>query len=186
MFDFDSGSDGAKGPFINWHANGRKDGTANAKTFSLKDGDERKDITDNFTKGVVFDIDALKTGWSLFSIGGTEWKWNDTVSRMAQRPGEEWKKGISVPIAITKDTKGVWVQSGAGTFMAFSDLAKQLRDRDGAKLPMVKMSGVNDVEFNGGGSTCCAKLDVMKWVDRPECLDEQQAQAIDVSDDEEF
>ena len=49
MFEFDSGSEG---PYINWHANGRKDGTAAAKTFSLKDGDEREDVTHSVHVGV--------------------------------------------------------------------------------------------------------------------------------------
>lgn len=188
MFDFDSGSEGS-GPFINWHANGRKDGTAAAKSFSMKDGDDRIDLTPKFEKGVVFDIDNMKSGWALFSANGTDWKWNDTISRFAPKPGDDWKKGVSVPVALSKDQAGTWSQAGAGTFLAFKELAKELSDRPAGKLPLVKMTGTFDVDFGGGGSTICAKLTVAKWVDRPEAFDAGDTAAglaDEPEDDDEF
>ena len=165
MFEFDSGSEGgSKGPYINWHANGRKDGTAAAKTFSLKDGDERDDITPKFKKGVIFDIDAMQTGWAYFTPTGTDWQWNDSPARFAKKPGDDWKKGVSIPVAFAGGE--------TGTFLAVAELAKQIKaDRKDEKLPVVKMNGTFDVDFNGGGSTTCAKLEVAKWVDRPDSLD---------------
>lgn len=189
MFDFDAGSDGASGPFINWHANGRKDGTAGAKSFSMKGDGDREDVTPNFEKGVVFDIDSLKTGWALFSPTGTEWKWNDTVSRMSPKPGDDWKKGLSIRIATSKDESGLWQQAGAGAFQAFAELAKELKDGERGKLPLVKMTGTFDLQFGNGGSTTCAKLEVAKWVDRPDSLAEgagAEAVADEPADDDEF
>ena len=64
------------------------------------------------------------------------------------------------------------MQAGSGTFLAVAELAKQIKaDRKDEKLPVVKMNGTFDVDFNGGGSTTCAKLEVAKWVDRPDSLD---------------
>ncbi len=190
MFEFDEGGSGGKGPFISWHANGRKDGEAEAKSFSMKDGDERVDITDKFRKGVVFDIDNMKTGWSLFGMNGSEWQWNQTLSRFAPKPGDDWKKGVSIPVALGKEDTALWQQAGSGTFIAVSTLAKALKDRDGDKLPMVKMTGTFNQDFNGGGSTVCAQFEVAKWVDRPDCLngsDESMADlADDGDDDDEF
>lgn len=190
MFEFDSGSSGSSGPFISWHANGRKDGEADAKTFSMKDGDKREDITEKFQKGVVFDIDNMKTGWSLFGMNGSEWQWNQSVARFAPKPGDDWKKGVSIPIALGKDQSGVWQQAGSGTFLSISDLAASLKDRESGKLPMVKMTGTFDVNFNGGGSTVCAKLEVAKWVDRPDCLNGSDdgigGLADEAGDDDEF
>ena len=79
------------------------------------------------------------------------------------------------------------MQSGSGTFLAVAELAKQIKsDRKDDKLPVVKMDGTFDVDFNGGGSTTCAKLEVTKWVDRPESLDAAADEpAIDVEDDDE-
>ena len=160
MFEFDSGSEGgSKGPFIN-------------KTFSLKDGDERDDITPKFKKGVIFDIDAMQTGWAYFTPTGTDWQWNDSPARFAKKPGDDWKKGVSIPVAFAGGETGTWMQAGSGTFLAVAELAKQIKaDRKDEKLPVVKMNGTFDVDFNGGGSTTCAKLEVAKWVDRPDSLD---------------
>ena len=186
MFEFDSGGGGESGPYISWHSNGRKDGEAEAKTFSMKDGDERSDITSKFEKGVVLDIDKMKTGWALFGLNGTEWQWNQSVAMFAPKPGDDWKKGVSIPVAVGKDTSGVWIQSGAGTFLAVSELAQQLKDRDGSKLPMVKMTGTSDIDFKGGGSTTYANLEVAKWVERPECLDTtDDADAFELADEAE-
>ena len=188
MFEFDSGSEGgSKGPFINWHANGRKDGTAAAKTFSLKDGDERQDVTPKFKKGVIFDIDAMQTGWAYFTPNGTDWQMNDSPARFAKKPGDGWKKGVSIPVAFAGGETGTWMQSGSGTFLAVAELAKQIKsDRKDDKLPVVKMDGTFDVDFNGGGSTTCAELEGTKWVDRPESLDAAADEpAIDVEDDDE-
>lgn len=173
MFEFDSGAEGgSKGPFINWHARGRNDGTAAAKTFSLKDGDERQDVTPKFKKGVIFDIDAMQTGWAYFTPNGTDWQWNNSPARFAKKPGDGWKKGVSIPVAFAGGETGMWIQDGSGTFLAVAELAKQIKaDRKDDKLPVVKMNGTFDVEFNGGSSTTCAKLEVAKWVDRPESLD---------------
>ena len=192
MFEFDAGSEGgSKGPFINWHANGRKDGTAAAKTFSLKDGDEREDVTPKFKKGVIFDIDAMQTGWAYFTPNGTDWKMNESPARFAKNPGDGWKKGVSIPVAFAGGETGTWMQAGSGTFLAVAELAKQIKsDRKDDKLPVVKMNGTFDVDFNGGGSTTCAKLEVAKWVDRPESLDasadEPVIAAAEDDDEDEF
>ena len=189
MFEFDSGTEGgSKGPFINWHANGRKDGTAAAKTFSLKDGDERDDVTAKFKKGVIFDIDAMRTGWAYFTPTGTDWQWNENLSRFAPKPGEEWKKGVCVPVAFAGGATGTWMQAGSGTFLAVAELAKQIKaDRKDEKLPVVKMTDTFTVDFNGGGSTTCAKLEVAKWVNRPESLDaaNEPVEAVEEAAEEE-
>jgi hypothetical protein len=193
MFDFDIGSDGASGPFINWHAQGRQDGTAEPKTFSLRDGDDRNDITAAFKKGVIFDIDAMKTGWALFSATGTEWRWNETVGRMASKPGDDWKNGVSIPVALGKGVVGTWSQAGSGTWLAIKELAKELKDRpDEGKLPKVKMTGVETVKFTVG-STTMPKLVVEKWIDRPDSFDakaeaeaESEPETTASFDDDEF
>lgn len=169
-FDFDTGSEGSKGPFINWHANGRQDGTAEAKTFSLKDNDDRTDITAKFKKGVVFDIDNMKTGWNSFNQ--SSWEWNSSVSRFNAKPseGDDWKKGVSVQIALGGGVVGTWIQSGSGTWEAFKQLAPQLSDGQRGQLPMVKMTGAENLTFTVGG-TKFAKFEVVKWVDRPDSFD---------------
>ena len=81
------------------------------------------------------------------------------------------------------------MQAGSGTFLAVAELAKQIKaDRKDGKLPVVKMTDTFDVEFNGGGSTTCAKLEVAKWVDRPDSLDaavDEPVIAVVAEDDED-
>lgn len=192
MFEFDEGGGDSKGPYISWHVKAREDGTAKAKSFSMKDGDERIDITDEFKKGVVFDIDNMKTGWSLFGQNGSDWRWNQTMARFDPKPdeGDDWKRGVSIPIALSEKETALWQQAGAGTWIAITRLSKLLQDREGDKLPEVKMIGTEPEKFNGGGSTVCAQFEVAKWVDRPDCLngsDESMADlADDGDDDDEF
>jgi len=194
MFEFDSGpKGGSKGPFINWHANGRKDGTAAAKTFSMVVDDNREDVTPRFKKGVIFDIDAMRTGWGLFSLADkrTNWQWNENLGRFNEKPGDDWKQGVSIPIAFASGETGIWEQNGSGTFLAVAELAKQIKaDRKDDKLPVVKMTDTFPVDFKSGGSTTCAKLEIAKWVDRPESLDasadEPVIAAVEDDDEDEF
>jgi len=183
MFIDEGNEGGGGGPFINWHVQESDDGSAPARSFSLKDGDERTDITDRFKKGVILDIENLQTGWGQF---GMPWKWNESPSRMMKRPeGDGWKKGFSVRVALGGGDAGLWQQNGTGVFMSLTHLAPQLKDAEAGKLPMVKMDGVEKKSFGEGkGSTAFAKLKLVKWVDRPECLQENGDTSIDVGDDD--
>ena len=171
MFNFDSGNEEVSGPFVNWHARGREDGTADAKSFSLKDGEERTDVTDKFKKGVVFDIKNMKTGWGRFNGETSEWTWNASLAKFEKKPGDDWKKAVSIPVAFGKEKSAVWQQSGAGTWEAVSRLAKEIQgdDQPKGKLPKIKMTSAETIKFKNG-STAYAVLEVEKWVDTPECL----------------
>ena len=116
---------------------------------------------------------------------------NDSPARFAKKPGDDWKKGVSIPVAFAGGETGTWMQAGSGTFLAVAELAKQIKaDRKDDKLPVVKMTDTFTVDFNGGGSTTCAKLEVAKWVDRPESLDaaadEPVIAAVEDDDEDEF
>ena len=192
MFIDEGSEGGGGGPFINWHVQESDDGLTSARSFSLKDGAERTDITDRFKKGVIIDIENLQTGWGQF---GMPWKWNESPSRMMKRPeGDGWKKGFSVRVALGGGDAGLWQQNGTGVFMILTHLAPQLKDAEAGKLPMVKMDGVEKKSFGENkGSTAFAKLKLVKWVARPECLEENADTSIDdggddddAGDDEEF
>ena len=182
MFVIDVGSEGGGGPFINWHVQGRDDGEAEARTFSLWDGETRSDITSKFKKGVIFDIENMKTGWNKY---GEDWKWNENTSRMMPKPGEDWKKGFAISVALGNGDVGHWIQAGAGVFSALKELAPQLKDGEKGKLPKIKMTGVEKLNFGEGkGKTAFAKFEVVSWIDRPDCLKEQSLD-IDVDDDDD-
>ena len=185
--DFDEGassSDGAQGPYINWHARETLDGAISSRSFSIRDEDGgRKNISKQAEKGVVFDLESLKTGW-CFSNGNVgvapEWIWNDSPSRFNQpQPqdvGEErWKKGFYIRVALTKDTAVTWSQAGAGAWAGLVSLMRAVKAAEGeGETAVLKMTGVEEIKFKKGG-TSSPNFEFVKWAPRPECLKEAEA-----------
>ncbi len=106
--EFDSGGSGNAGPFLQWTARGTQDGAVAAKRFYLREREgEKTDVTDKIKSGLILDIANIKTGWQ--ESGGTigvapKWKFNDSLSNFTPSPGEEWKRGFQIPIALPNPT----------------------------------------------------------------------------------
>jgi len=172
-FEIDTGSTGSEGPWIAWSARGTQDGTVPPKTFYLREEGGTKTPLDAFDKGVVFDIDAMKTGWQKSEgIAGVapEWQWGSSPAHLPPQPGEDYKKGFSIPVAVSKTATATWEQAGAAAWNALVGLAPALRERPSTGvLPMVRITGTKAVQFKRG-STVEPILEVVKWVPRPDCL----------------
>lgn len=170
--DFDAGGGGSEGPWIAWSARGTLDGEIPAKSFYLRDEDGKK-MLEAFTKtGVVLDIVNMKTGWQHSEgIAGQapDWKWNPSVARFIDQPGDEYKRGFSIRCAISKTDTATWEQAGAAVWNAFTALVPALQQGPDGQLPVVKMTGT-EVQTFKRGSTVRPILEVIKWVDRPDCL----------------
>ena len=127
------------------------------------------------------DIDSLKTGWQKSEgiVGvAPEWKWNASPSQMIPSPGEDWKKGMSVRCAIGGGQTAPWEQSGAAVWQSLTGIAPALSKRpDPNKLPLVRMKEAQTLWFKRG-STVVPVLEVVQWVDRPDCLKEGVAAGI--------
>lgn len=171
MFTLDTGSEGASGPFMAWSARGSQDGEINSKTFYVRDGGSKRPI--DAAKGFVMDITSMKTGWQRSEgIAGVapEWRWNPSPAQMMASPGDDWKKGISVKVAIGGGNVATWEQAGAATWQAIVKLVPSLQAQPGRNmLPLVRMTGTEAMQFKRG-STIAPVLEVVKWVERPECL----------------
>ena len=117
----------------------------------------------------------MKTGWSYTSgaIGSApEWKLGANPSKLPEKPGDDWKKGFHIRCALSQDQAADWHQAGAGAWTAFTDIAQELSEGSKAnpgKLPVVKMDGVKALNFTKG-STNQPVLKIVKWTDRPACL----------------
>ena len=84
-------------------------------------------------------------------------------------PGEGWKKGISIRVAISKDWAATREQSGAAVWDSLVHLMPQIQEQRGRnEVPHVKLTLVEDKVYAKGG-TDLPILDVAKWVDRPAC-----------------
>lgn len=180
MFDIDTGSQGSQGPWIAWSARGTLDGTIPAKSFFIRD-ENGKTPSNAFDSGVVMDIYAMKTGWQKSEgvVGqAPDWKWNPTVSQMMQQPGEDYKKGFSIPCAIGGGKTATWEQAGAAAWNAFTNLVPGLQQAPEGKLPVVKITGSKLQQFKRG-STVEPILEIVKWVERPDCLREGVQAGVD-------
>jgi hypothetical protein len=171
MIDF--GSSGSQGPFLSWAARASTDGELPPKSFVLRT-EEGKQVIDNLKKGVVVDIDALKLGWCRSDgVAGQapEWRWNASVARFEPSPGDGWKRGFSLPVALNKEDVCVWEQSQAGAFSALQNLFGLIAKagRQPGTLPVIRHVGETKIESKRG-MTFSPILEIVKWVPRPECL----------------
>lgn len=168
---FDAGAT-SQGPWLNWSAQKEK--------FTIRDSVGTVDF-DGFTgNGVVLDIDNMQTGWCYTSgLPGQapQWQMNPNLAQFLPKPGEEYKKGFKVRCATGGGATASWDQAGAGAWNAFVALVPALQQQPAGKLPLVKMTGTKAVKFQRG-STVEPVLEVVKWVDRPDCLKEGAAAGI--------
>lgn len=175
MFNIDTGNTGSEGPWIAWSARGTQDGVIDPKSFYLRDENGKTPFAGFNGNGVVFDIDAMKTGWQKSEgIAGVapEWKWGDSPASLPPQPGEDFKKGFSIPCAIGGGKTATWEQAGAAAWNALVGIVPALQQRPTAGvLPLVKMTGTKVQQFKRG-STVEPVLEVVKWVPRPDCMKE--------------
>lgn len=172
MFSIDTGSNGGgNGPFLQWSARGTQDGAINPKSFYVRDNGDK--VAYDATKGMVLDFENMKTGWQKSEgIAGVapEWKWNASPSQMMPQPGDDWKKGFSIPVATGGGNVATWEQAGTAAWQALTDLAPHLRQQPAAgQLPLVRLADTKAMQFKRG-STVSPVLEVIKWVPRPDCL----------------
>lgn len=178
-FQMDTGSAGSEGPWIAWSARGTLDGQIDPKSFYLRD-ENGKTAFEGFKTGVVMDIHNMKTGWQRSEgvVGqAPDWKWNPTISSFAAQPGEDYKKGFQIKCGIGSGKTATWEQAGAAAWNAFVGLVPALQQGPEGKLPVVKITGTKLQQFKRG-STVEPVLEVVQWVDRPDCLKEGVAAGI--------
>lgn len=174
MFDMDEGNSGSQGPWVSWKARGNRITSRENFEWRGLDGDKRQ--FDEFREGVVADIDNLKTGWchTTGEVGvAPQWKWNASIRKFEPRPGEDWKKGLSLPLAIRGGGKALWEDASFGGFQALVKIVPALADgskKHPGKLPVLRLVGAEEMRV-GKGDTAVANLQVVQWVDRPESLD---------------
>jgi len=179
MFSLDTGGNGANGPFLQWSARGTQDGAIGAKSFYIRDGSNKTAY--DATKGMVLDIEKIKTGWQKSEgISGVapEWKWNPSPAQMLPPPSDDWKKGFSMNVAIGGGDTATWEQAGTAAWQALTDLAPSLQQQPAPNmLPLVRLANTKAMQFKRG-STIVPILEVIKWVPRPDCMKEGAAGGI--------
>jgi len=179
--NFDTGGGGSEGPWLQWSARGTLDGEIPAKTFFIRDQNGKVKF-DGFDKGVVLDIHGMKTGW-CYSDGvagqAPDWRMNPSLSKFIDQPGDDFKKGFKMRVAIGGGKTAAWDQAGAAVWNGFLSLLPALQAGTDNQLPLVRMTGTKFEQFKRG-STNSPILEVIKWVPRPDCLKEGFAAGVAV------
>lgn len=178
--NFDAGGGGSEGPWLQWSARGTQDGSIPPKSFLLRDSDGKAAFGGFAAGGVVLDIENMQTGWCRSDgVAGQapEWRMNPDISQFTPQPGDDYKKGFKMRVAIGGGKTAAWDQAGAAAWNAFVALVPALQQGPNGKLPLVKLTGTKLEQFKRG-STVTPILEVVQWVDRPDCLKEGFAAGI--------
>lgn len=168
----DNGPQGSGGPWLVWSALGTQDRQVNPRRFYIRDKDGNKtELAENV--GLILDINSLKTGYQEDTGGqkgvAPKWELGASPSQLPNRPGENWKTGFQMRVAISDDTAVDWHQSGAAVWSALTDLSSHQEAGPAGHLPLVRLTGGEEMVF-GAGSTVKPVLVVEKWVPTPTCL----------------
>lgn len=130
----------------------------------------------------VFDMPNIKTGWFLFAAGAAPIKQIDpSLSHQSASPGDGFKRGFEINVWSDKNLGGVReFSSTAGVVIdsmnALYDSWLAAPEGKAGKLPVVKCAGVLPVTGKHG-TNYSPQLEIVSWVDRPEALSGEPAQA---------
>lgn len=191
MFAIDTGdTGGSKGPWLSWTSNGSamKGFAPMSWVLRGKDANDQKfeEVVPAFENGCILDLDSLQLGWMKDGGQGQApiKQWNPTISQATQRPDESkkpggtgyaWSQALSIRCAIGDGKAATWEQAAFGAYDAFAKLSKQItaeweaKSQNGALLPLVKQTGVEQQALKQGSSNKPV-LTVVEWVPRPDCL----------------
>lgn len=168
----DNGPQGSGGPWLVWSARGTQDRQVGPQRFYIRDKDGNKqELAENV--GLILDINSLKTGYQEDTGGqkgvAPKWELGQNPSQLPARPGDNWKTGFQMRVAITDDMAVDWHQSGAAVWQAICDLSSHPETGPAGHLPLVRLTGGEELTF-GAGSTVKPILTVEQWVPTPTCL----------------
>ena len=190
MFAIDTGNTGgSKGPWMSWTSNGSAMKGFPPKSWVLRGKDEQDNkfekVVPAFVNGCVMDLDSLQLGWMKDGATGQapEKRWNPSIAQATPAPDDSqkpngkpaWSQALSVRCAIGGGEAATWEQASFGAYDAFSKLSIQIaaewpqHSQNGKLLPLVKQVDVHTVNLKSGSSNQPV-LQVIKWVERPDCL----------------
>lgn len=129
-------------------------------------------------KKVVFDIDAVQTGWLLLGVGVREWNPDASLGRKGPQPSPEHKRGFIVKFYNKEIGTVEWSSSGVGPNMGLEQMYIACVAHHAAnpgKLPVLEYTG-SKLEKIGKGTTRIPNFNVVSWIDKPAGMDQDDAE----------
>jgi len=136
----------------------------------------------------VMDLENIRTGWCYIAEGtAPEWVMDGSLKDRAAKPqGEGWKRGFKVDV-FSKSMFGEdepvkeWATNATGATMGIQALyAEYERSREEGKVPVVEFVGATPTKV-GKGNTNVPNFKIVKYVDRPVGLGDDDAFSAPVS-----
>ena len=128
-------------------------------------------------KKVVFDVDAVQTGWLQLGVGVRDWQPDASVGKKGAQPSPDHKRGFSVRFYNKQLGTCEWSSNGVGPNMGLEALYVKCMDERKALplnqslLPVVEYKG-SKMEKIGKGTTRIPQFDVVDWIPRPAGMDD--------------
>jgi hypothetical protein len=120
-------------------------------------------------KKVVFDIDAVQTGWLLLGVGVREWNADAELGRKGPQPSPEHKRGFIVKFYNKELGTVEWSSNGVGPNMGLEQMytaCAAQRAANPGKMPVLEYTG-SKLEKIGKGTTRIPNFTIVSWIDRP-------------------
>ena len=120
-------------------------------------------------KKVVFDIDAVQTGWLLLGVGVREWNPDAELGRKGPQPTPEHTRGFIVKFYNKEIGTVEWSSNGVGPNMGLEQMytaCAAQRAANPGKMPVLEYTG-SKLEKIGKGTTRIPNFTIVSWIDRP-------------------
>lgn len=128
-------------------------------------------------KKVVFDIDAVQTGWLALGVGLRDWQPDAELGRKGPQPTPDHKRGFIVTLYNKEIGTCEWSSNGVGPNIGlqnlWSDCAAQ-RAANPNKLPVLEYTG-SKLEKIGKGTTRIPNFTIVSWIDKPSGMGQSDA-----------
>ena len=107
--------------FVSWHALGSAE--KQPQSFSLRSDGVSRPYPEMST-GLVWDIEAIETGWQIWPDGGQKTQIpNPAIHQPLPSPGEGYTKYVKIPMAQDPNTVVLWDQASAGAWKGFCQVS---------------------------------------------------------------
>ena len=169
--------------YIDWKAQGSAQNNIPPASWMIRQDGVNRPYPEMAT-GLVWDIEAIETGWQIWPDGGQKTQMaNPAIHQPLPYPGDGYSEYVKIPMAQDPNTAVIWDQASAGSWKGFCQIAaviaQQAQQHPGL-LPVVSFTGAT-LTSTGKNSTQVPNFNILQWVQRPPCLMEQAPAAAPVA-----